>query len=238
MQTDPRIAQLTALLKQHADPAHAEFHRAYHKSARRFYGLRTPQFRALFREVFPTRDKLIRAEALPLVDTLAASDWAEERWAATELLARLVPQLSADDAPYLKAQFDACEGWGETDNLAINVLSPLALRVGEPLYAQVRRWSADPHLWTRRAAILVHIVPARRNALAHAYALPTFEERLPEREFFIRKALGWTLRECGKHYPQEVADFLLRVGDNASGLTRREGARNLPAVLRVQVLGK
>ena len=67
---------------------------------------------------------------------------------------------------------------------------------------------------------------------------PTFEELLPEREFFIRKALGWTLRECSKKYPEQVAEFLLRVGERASGLTRREGGRNLPEQLRERVLGK
>ena len=63
---------------------------------------------------------------------------------------------------------------------------------------------------------------ARRGQLSDRYSWPTFEELLPEREFFIRKALGWTLRECSKKYPEQVAEFLLRVGERASGLTRRE----------------
>jgi len=61
---------------------------------------------------------------------------------------------------------------------------------------------------------------------------------LHETEFFIRKAIGWTLREIGKSEPRAVHAFLMRVGDRASGLTRREGARRLPPPLRRDILGK
>ena len=91
-------------------------------------------------------------------------------------------------------------------------------------------------MWTRRASVLVHIVPARKGKLDDKYSWPTFEELLPEKEFFIRKAIGWTLRECSKKYPEQVADFLVRVGDRASGLTRREGARNLPSPLKAKIV--
>jgi 3-methyladenine DNA glycosylase AlkD len=91
-------------------------------------------------------------------------------------------------------------------------------------------------MWTRRASILIHIQPARKQKLVDKFSWPTFEERLFEKEFFIRKAIGWTLRECSKFYPQQVHDFLLRVGEQASGLTRREGARNLPDSLRLDLL--
>lgn len=108
----------------------------------------------------------------------------------------------------------------------------MALVVGQPLFDRIRGWSRHRHLWTRRASILVHIHPARAGALAHDHAWSTFEELLDEEDFFIRKSIGWTLRECSKVYPEQVRDFLLRVGERASPLTRREGARNLPDELR------
>jgi 3-methyladenine DNA glycosylase AlkD len=117
------------------------------------------------------------------------------------------------------------------------VLAELALGHGEPVYTAISRWSEDEWLWTRRAAILVHVIPARRGLLAHAWAWPTFEQHLPERDFFIRKAVGWALRECCRHYPGEVHAFLLRAGERASALTRREGARRLPPELRREIPG-
>jgi len=53
--------------------------------------------------------------------------------------------------------------------------------------------------------------------------------------FFIRKAIGWALRECSKKYPEEVFAFLERIGGRASGLTRREGSRRLPEQLQAKL---
>lgn len=233
-----RFSALRAEFQRAAQPEHAAFHQAYHKSKLSFYGLRAPEFELIFRTVFPKREGLVQTEALALVESLWASAWAEERWAAIALLERLVPQLGADELVLLKRIADGCDGWGVTDMFSLRVLGPLALRLDDRLYAPVRAWSDEPHLWTRRCSILIHCVPARQSKLAQNYAWDTFEERLLEKEFFIRKAIGWALRECGKHYPQEVCDFLLRTGERASGLTRREGARNLPAPLRLAVLGR
>lgn len=232
MSTDPRLSRLRSLLRDAADPTYAESHRAYHKSQRSFYGLRAAQMRTALREVFPSRQKLDRAEVLPLVEALYWSDWAEERWLGEMLLARIEPQLTPADVPLLRALADGCAGWADLDTLAITTLGPLALRLGEPVYMQVGGWSDAEALWTRRAAILVHVVPARRGKLAEEHAWPTFERHLPERDFFIRKAVGWALRECCRHYPEQVAEFLQRVGNSASGLTRREGSRKLPDALR------
>jgi 3-methyladenine DNA glycosylase AlkD len=233
-----RLARLRRQFEQHADPVHAEFHREYHKSSLRFYGLRTPQFKQIFQDVFPRSETLNKEAGLSLTRQLWASAWAEERLAALALLERMLPQLQAADLPLLRSIADSCEGWGQTDMLSLRVLGPLALREADEIYRSVRAWTRAEHMWTRRAAILIHILPARKARLQPEYAWSSFEELLGEKEFFIRKAIGWTLRECSKHYPAEVCEFLLRVGERASALTRREGARNLPTAMRIRVLGK
>jgi 3-methyladenine DNA glycosylase AlkD len=227
MSRDDLMKQMRARLASSADPVHAELHQAYHKSQKRFYGLRAPQLKAIFRDIFPSRQKLDREELMPLVDELWLSDWAEENWLGSMLLARLQPQLTPEDLPFLKELTHRCQGWGWLDGLALETLGPLALRFGEPVYREARTWTTDQHMWTRRAAVLIHIVPARKSELAEEHAWPTFEELLPERDFFIRKAIGWALRECSKHYPEQVREFLARVGNRASGLTRREGMKRL-----------
>ena len=229
------LKQIRARLKQDSDAAHAEFHKAYHKSELRFYGLRAPRLYAVFVELFPKNETVDREDALPLIKELLASAWFEENTVGLMLLARIEPQLTAKDVPYLKTITEGLNGWGPLDYFSLNVLGPLALRLGEPVYKQVRAWSKAEHMWTRRASVLVHITPARKGTLNDTYSWPTFEELLPEREIFIRKAIGWALRECSKKYPEQVAEFLIRVGDRASGLTRREGGRNLPEGLKKKV---
>jgi 3-methyladenine DNA glycosylase AlkD len=228
--------ELRGRLEQASDSKFAAYHQAYHKSSQDFYGLRAPQLQAIFGEFFPARKPIDRDLLMPLIAELRASNWAEEVSLATMLLERIQPQLTTADVPFLRAWVDGCQGWGSTDTVSVNVISPLALRLRESIYKPVRGWSEAEHMWTRRASILVHIVPARRGQLSDEYSWPTFDELLHEKEFFIRKAIGWTLRECSRHYPEAVAEFLVRVGDRASGLTRREGGRNLPENLRNTVL--
>jgi 3-methyladenine DNA glycosylase AlkD len=228
--------QVRAALKTAADPAHAQFHKDYHKSELRFYGLRAAQLYGVLGELFPKKEQLARQHVQPLIDELLASKWFEENTVGLMLLERIQPQLTAVDMPYLRSITEGLNGWGPIDYFSLNTLGPLSLRLGEPVYKQVRQWSKADHMWTRRASILVHIAPARKSQLNDKYSWPTFEELLPEKEFFIRKAIGWTLRECSKKYPELVAEFLVRVGDRASGLTRREGGRNLPEELRKRVL--
>jgi len=233
---DARIKKLRALLKAAGDPEDAKAQQAYLKTPLRFAGVKTAVRRGFVLEAFGR--KSTRAEVEDAIRELWRTDTYDERATALSLLKRVLIELDIGDLPWLHAITRDCDNWALLDTLACDILGPLALLQGEALFKPVRRWSTDVWMWTRRASILVHLIPGRKQKLAHKYAWATFEERLPEKEFFIRKAIGWTLRECGKHYAQNVHDFLVHVGDRASGLTRREGARNLPDKLRIPILGK
>lgn len=230
---DPRVAELRQRFVAGADAKNAAYQRAYHKSPLRFHGLSTPAWREAFRAVFPARPRLEVDVARALAAQFWASDWMEDRTTAIALLSRVAADLDVGDLVTLRAMTHACHGWALLDGLATGVLGPLAMARGDAVYRRVRTWSKDRDLWTRRASVLVHVIPARRGELRAAWAWPTFEELLPETDFFLRKAVGWTLREASRRYPREVRDFLVRVGDRASGLTRREGSRNLPPEYRL-----
>lgn len=243
-QTDPRLLALRAGLEQRADPQHAVFHRNYHKSQLRFHGLKTPALKQLYREVFPGRSQLEDRELYSMVRQLWTSGCWEETMLAIMLLERHHKQLPLIYIAAILTMTRECEGWAQLDGLACGVLSKMGLRFGEDeelkwqFYEEVAVWAEDKCMWSRRASILVHIHPSRQGQLAEEYCWDTWESRLHETEFFIRKAIGWALREASKEYPQEVHDFLARIGNRASGLTRREGARNLPEELRINILGK
>jgi 3-methyladenine DNA glycosylase AlkD len=231
MQIQAQLAAIRAALAVHADAEHARFHQAYHKSAQRFYGLRTPQLQAVWRELWPARGRLLRAEVLSLLQPLWNAGCHEESQTAIHLLSRITHQLTPDDLPLLHTQTRRCTGWAQLDTLAATVLGPLALVHGAPVYAPVMHWLDDEWLWTRRAAVLIHIVPARKRLLAEDYAWTACAARLDEKEFFIRKAIGWTLREFSKHYAGQVAGFAREHRQRMSGLTFREATRNLPPEL-------
>ncbi|MGB1586243.1 MAG: DNA alkylation repair protein [Thermoplasmatota archaeon] len=117
--------------------------------------------------------------------------------------------------------------WAIIDQLAIRIVPRL-----EPDDALLRRWLADDDFWVRRTAILAPLLAFRLDP--DDAALQQWAKRvaphLNETEFFIRKAIGWMLREIGKTRPDWTAEFVLR--HEMSGLTRREATRNLPEALR------
>ncbi len=232
--SDKRLVSFRKELQSRSDDVHAAFHKNYHKSSKKFYGLKNASLVEAVHTIFPKKTKLVKDELITLGLALWSSDYFEEQSAGLMLLERCSNELTPDDLPMLKKIADECEGWAMLDYLATRHLGTLAINHPE-IYPAVRKWSKSKHLWTRRASILIHIQPARKKLLRAEYALPTFAELLGEKEFFIRKAIGWTLREIGKHYPEITFEFLRDHLEHVSGLTLREGSRNLPERLRRQL---
>lgn len=229
---DPRLTALRESFAAGADLEHAEFHAAYHKSSLRFYGLRTDAMRRAVNEAFPKREVLTTAAVRALARELWASRWFEERVAALLLLERVAELLVLGDLGWLSEFANESEGWALCDRLASKVLAPLALAVGADAWAAIAHWAGDSSLWVRRASVVVHVVPGRSGRLFDESAWPTFERLLGDGDFFIRKALGWALREIAKKRPEDVAEFAARIAERAAPLTLREATRNLPARLR------
>ena len=234
--TDARIRALTLSFEALADPEHAVFHKAYHKSAMTFLGLRVPDLRRLVKEHIPMRPKLGRAEAFDLAAQLWDLKTHEHRQAALILLARVAKDLTLADLPTIKRMTRDVDGWALLDTLAVHVLGTGAVHHGDAMLDKVRPWSKHSYLWTRRTSVLIHLGWTRAKLELRPQAWSTFDELLEERSFFIRKAIGWTLREACKLEPEKVRDFLIAHANRVSGLTRREGSRNLPEPMRLQVL--
>lgn len=233
--SEQQIKQLQILLRKNANPKYAVFHKQYHKSTKKFYGLKTAVLVECVKKVWQTKPRLSKADILPTIHILWNSDWFEEQVTGLMLLERVQKELTPADLPMIKKMVAQCEGWAMLDYISTKMLGVMAMQYGDEIYPNVRRWSSSKHLWTRRASILVHVLPSRKKQLQAEYAFDTFEELLQEKEFFIRKAIGWTLREIVKHYPESTFEFLKDHLDSVSGLTLREGGRALPLTLRKQL---
>ena len=94
----------------------------------------------------------------------------------------------------------------------------------------MRGWSTDPNMWKRRVAIICQISFKERTDLRLLYA--NIEPNLADREFFIRKAIGWALRSYAWTDPAEVARYVRENESRLSGLSRREALKNVPAGMR------
>ena len=118
------------------------------------------------------------------------------------------------------------------DEIAPRLVGPLLERHPSEAGRVLDGWARDPDFWVRRAALLALLLPMRRGEgdwkRCERYADPLLEDR----EFFIRKAIGWILREAAKVTPERVIAFVEPRAARLSGVTWREATRKLP--VRVQ----
>jgi 3-methyladenine DNA glycosylase AlkD len=205
--------------------------KAYMKSELRFFGVTQPQIRAAVSEFVRAHRDLDRARLKALANTAWAGESFDLRSAAAALLEKRRDLLRPADADWLIGLVRKSANWAHVDWLSAHVLGWL-----RPPATKLRRWGRDRDFWVQRAAMLSLLVPLRKGegdfALFAEIAAPLVEEK----EFFLRKAIGWILREVSKQRPRLAFDFLVKHRARLSGLTLREGARRLPPSLRKQLL--
>jgi 3-methyladenine DNA glycosylase AlkD len=232
----PLAVQIEAALAELGTKQRAEGAKAYLKSDLAFFGVEMPRLRAtvlaLARAAAPDR-----AAVLATVEALWARPVFELRAAAVELLIRYVKLLGPADVPLLERLLRESRTWALVDAIATAVMGVLV--VAHPaLAATLDRWSTDDDFWVRRAAMLALLVPLRKGGGDFDRFGRYADAMLEEREFFIRKAIGWVLREVSKQRPELVYAWLLPRATRAAGLTVREATKYLPAKKRAEILAK
>jgi 3-methyladenine DNA glycosylase AlkD len=247
--TDPpfdAIAQarsLLHLLRAAGTPERAIAEQAYLKSDLEFSGTTVPALRAVLVQWRKDWPHLTHDDLTTLIRALWASPVYECRQSAVILLERSTRMLRSDDIGLLEDLLRTSHTWALVDGLAANVVGDLVQRF-PALNTTLDRWAADEDFWIRRSALLALLVPLRRGTDdsdgGSGGDFPRFaryaDQMLDEREFFIRKAIGWVLRETAKRRPDLVAAWLAPRLHRASGVTVREAVKPLPASLRDQLM--
>ncbi|HKI55848.1 MAG TPA: DNA alkylation repair protein [Trueperaceae bacterium] len=232
-------AELDAALRAEGTPERAEQEKRYLKSALEHYGVTVPANRRVVLAFLQGGAGAgIAARELPaLVETLWERGVFDLRFAAVELLTARAQELSVADLTWLEPLLRRSHTWALIDGLAVDVIAPIL--DGAPQAAPALRagWARDEDFWLRRVALLTLLRSLRAgNDAAFAAFAALAEPLLPEREFFIRKAIGWCLREYGKQRPDALTAWLLPRAARASGLTVREAVRHLDAEQREALL--
>jgi 3-methyladenine DNA glycosylase AlkD len=212
----------------------AEGAKAYMKSALRFHGVDAAQLRTecvAFCKAHPDMD---RDGLIACATALFATDAFDIRSVAIALLERKWKLLQASDAPWLVELARAGACWAHVDFLATAVIDPLLEREGG-VATWARAWANDDSFWVRRVALLCQLRSLRRGAGDFALFSHVAAPMLSEKEFFIRKAIGWVLRDTAHKRPDMVFEWLLPRAARASGVTLREAGKPLSAEQRAAI---
>jgi 3-methyladenine DNA glycosylase AlkD len=206
-------------------PERAEHERRYLKSDLRFLGATVWEIRREVKSFTKGHPDLSHADLVALVEELWSEPVHERRMAAVELLSFYPALVEPGDLPLLERLVRESRTWALVDGLATDVLGGLLVRHPD-LAPELDRWAADSDFWVRRAALLGMIEPLRNGASFDRFGRYA-DAMLDEKEFFIRKAIGWVLRETGKRRPGEVVAWLAPRTHRVSGVTMREAVKYL-----------
>ncbi len=195
------------------------------KSDLPYLGVRMPDLRRAWRSVLAASPIESTLELEGAVTELwAGAAFREERYTAIALLDRYPQWVSLGLLERL-----VIEGawWDYVDTLARQV--GRLLRRDPAIGAVMVHWSTDPNRWKRRVSIICQLGFKGDTDLELLY--DCIEPNLDDREFFVRKAIGWALRDYAWHDPAEVDRYVREHEGRLSGLSRREATKNLARLL-------
>lgn len=246
-------------LREGGTAVRAQKEREYLKSDLVHYGVGVPATRAVVRDALRSadldHDAIIELAEL-LWDTEATIDTSnleagkkpsppeshphrapayECRSAATMVLVQSMDHLGVGDSSFLERLLRESRTWALVDPLAGDVVGPLSEHDGGFDQA-LDRWATDEDFWIRRAALLAHLRPLREGRGDFDRFARFADAMLDEKEFFIRKALGWVLRDAARKRPDMVFDWMLPRSKRASGVTLREVVKYLSPGQREELL--
>lgn len=228
------MATVTALvtaartgLAELADPRKAAEMQAYMKSEMPFHGVQKPARRALNRKLFTeyalaNRQSFTEA-ALALWREAA---FREERYVALDLTGhRAYARWQDPDLLPLYDELVVSGAWWDfVDEIAIHRIGPILRREPAVLTPVMREWAGDSDRWRRRTSVICQVGSrAETDTELLAY---TVEATIDDPDFFLRKAIGWALREYAKTNPGWVRRFV-DAHPGLSGLSRREAVKHL-----------
>lgn len=215
------VSGIRTALRAAADPERAPAQQAYMKSAMPFLGVRVPEARRLARAAFTVRTapRVLREAAAALWDTATHR---EERYAALALVGARQLRGDPDLVPAIDHMVRTGRWWDFTDELAHRVAELLD---ADPIRtaALVRGWCVDEDMWMRRLAIIAQL--GRRDRLDRRLLQDAIQQNQGDREFFIRKAIGWALRDAARTDPDWVRAFV--ASHDLSPLSVREATKHL-----------
>ena len=228
------LSRIREQLGRLGDPARAVQEKRYLKSPFRFYGVAVPQIRAIARQ-FRRDYRHVPKEALwNLCWALWQGGYHEERALSMLLLAEYRSLLDYTDMPSLETMLRESVNWDQVDEISVHLVGSI-LQKDSRVLEYLKAWSVDNSFWMRRIALLSQLLLFRAGTGDRELFYSFARDMMEEREFFIRKAIGWVLRELARVEPEEVFRFVVENRARMSGVTFREATRRLPPHLQAQL---
>ena len=221
-------------LEASGDPDRAKGQQAYMKSTMPFRGITSPHLKATLRPLLADPAYLLveRDEWEATIRELwDGAQFREERYAALAISGHRLYRAWAQDRsamPLYRYLIETGAWWDFVDEIAARRVGPVLRAHPETEAERMRSWATAENMWVRRAAILSQL--SSKDETDRQLLLDCITPNLADREFFIRKAIGWSLRQyahAGTSATDWVRPSVDQLDTRLSPLSRREALKNL-----------
>ena len=212
-------------LAARADPAKAAGMQAYMKTDMPFYGVQKPERVKILREIKRRFAPGTHPEYLESVAALWELPHREEKYLAQGFAVAFPGHIVPDSLPLYRRFIEEGAWWDFVDETATHMIRELVIGYPEEIWPVVEGWVVGENMWLRRAAILCQVGAKTSTDSDRLFAFCV--ARSDEREFFIRKAIGWALRDYARTDPEAVARFVWDNRDRLSPLSVREASKHI-----------
>jgi 3-methyladenine DNA glycosylase AlkD len=219
----PYVASLKTLFEQNANPAQAVPMKKYMRDQFEFLGIKTPQNAALQTEFFKDHGFPAVAELDSVLRDLWALPQREFQYVAVGLLSKFQKQIPASSIKTIEYLLVTKSWWDTVDSIAGGTVGVHFRRFPEVREKYLAKWRASENFWLRRTAILFQLNYNKETNFDLLCEI--IRENLDSKEFFINKAIGWSLRQYARIDPNAVKKFVKSTPLHP--LSRREAMKHL-----------
>ena len=218
------LEELTKIFKKHANAENAIAMSKYMKNLFPFYGLKKPVRAEVSKPLIQNakqsvdEDWIIKTTAL-----LWKQKQREYHYIAIELFRVFKKQITPKSFPHIEKMVLQNSWWDSVDGLTGNIISLLVKKYPE-LKKEMKRYENEKNMWLRRVAI-IHQLPYGKDTDAE-FLFKACEQNMKDQEFFIRKAIGWALRQYAKTNSKAVYSFVESNRSALSNLSVREALKH------------
>ena len=206
--------------EESADRENAVKMAKYMRNLFSFYGIPTPRRKKLYRDILK-EEKKRKTVDWKFLNQCYMDEHREFQYLAADYLIALNDFLVYDDIPKIRKYVKEKQWWDTIDCLD-RVIGDIGLR-DKRVDELMLEWSTDEDFWVRRIAIDHQLL--RKEKTNTALLEKIIVNNLGSDEFFINKAIGWSLRDYSKTDPEWVRVFLDKYGDRMDKLSVREAGK-------------
>jgi len=224
-------------LREASDEKTRESGLRYFKEDVNLYGIRSKTVKEIAQANFALVRGRPKQEILIMCDSLWQSGMMEETFVACLWSGRLAGKFVPEDFKVLERWVHKyVNNWASCDTLCNHSVGDF-IQMYPGFICELKRWAVSDNRWTRRAAAVSLIIPARRGKF-----LPDIFEiaeiLLRDKDDMVQKGYGWMLKEASKPSQKEVFDFVMKYKAVMPRTALRYAIEKMPAGLRASAMEK